>query len=68
MTGTIARLLAEKGFGFISDGQGKEYFFHYTSCRGCNITDLTEGDAVSFDEDVSRKEGKGPRATNIRRT
>ena len=27
-TGTIKRVISERGFGFIADGEGKEYFFH----------------------------------------
>ena len=33
-TGTIARLLIDKGFGFIRDESGIEHFFHRSSVRG----------------------------------
>ena len=33
-TGTIARLLIDKGFGFIRDEGGTEHFFHRSSVRG----------------------------------
>ena len=33
-TGTIARLLIDKGFGFIRDEGGIEHFFHRSSVRG----------------------------------
>ena len=32
--GTIARLLIDKGFGFIRDEGGIEHFFHRSSVRG----------------------------------
>ena len=33
-SGTIARLLIDKGFGFIRDEGGIEHFFHRSSVRG----------------------------------
>ena len=32
--GTIARLLIDKGFGFIRDEAGLEHFFHRSAVRG----------------------------------
>ena len=32
-SGTIARLLLDKGFGFIRDERGTEHFFHRGSVR-----------------------------------
>lgn len=65
MTGTIARLQVEKGFGFIRDAAGKDYFFHRSAIFGEGIEDLREGDTVEF----TVGEGpKGPRAENVRRT
>ena len=64
-TGTIRTLRLDKGFGFIKDDAGKEYFFHQSAIYGEGMADLREGDGVEFD--VS--EGpKGPRAENVRRT
>ena len=45
-TGTIARLLIDKGFGFIKDSGGQEYFFHQSAIYGEGIQDLREGDSV----------------------
>ena len=61
-TGTIKRLARDKGFGFIRDGSGQEYFFHRSSVEG-SFDSLSEGQSVSFDEEQSPK---GPRATNVR--
>ena len=36
-TGTIARLLIDKGFGFIRDEGGIEHFFHRSSVRARRV-------------------------------
>jgi len=65
VTGTIARLQLEKGFGFIRDDAGKDYFFHRSAVYGEAIENLREGDSVEF----TLGEGpKGPRADSVRRT
>lgn len=63
MTGTIKRLMADKGFGFIADAQGVEYFFHRSAALGNTWNRLREGAAVTFEVEVS---SKGPRATDVR--
>jgi CspA family cold shock protein len=65
MTGTIRTLRTDKGFGFIKDSAGKEYFFHHSAVRDEKIDDLREGDSVEFDIGEGPK---GPRAENVRRT
>jgi CspA family cold shock protein len=65
MTGTIRTLRTDKGFGFIKDQAGKEYFFHQSAIYGEGIEDLREGDSVEFEIAQSPK---GPRAENVRRT
>ena len=65
MNGTIRTLRAEKGFGFIKDPGGTEYFFHQSAVQGEGINDLREGDAVDFEVGNGPK---GPRAENVRRT
>ena len=47
-TGTIARLLIDKGFGFIRDESGIEHFFHRSSVRGAVFELLREGQRVEF--------------------
>ena len=64
-TGTIRSLRTDKGFGFIKDEKGQEYFFHQSAIYGEGINDLREGDSVEFDVADSPK---GPRAENVRRT
>jgi CspA family cold shock protein len=65
MTGTIRTLRVDKGFGFIKDDKGKEYFFHQSAVFGEGIDNLREGDSVEFDVGEGPK---GPRAENVRRT
>jgi CspA family cold shock protein len=62
-TGTIARLLIDKGFGFIRDESGIEHFFHRSSVRGAVFELLREGQRVEFTPEDS---GKGPRAGEVR--
>jgi CspA family cold shock protein len=65
MTGSIQTLRTEKGFGFIKDDAGKQYFFHRSAVYGEGLENLKEGDGVEFD---SGEGPKGPRAENVRRT
>ncbi|HUU32710.1 MAG TPA: cold shock domain-containing protein [Vicinamibacterales bacterium] len=65
MTGTIRTLRTDKGFGFIKDEQGNEYFFHRSAVSGEGLEDLREGDSVEFEVGEGPK---GPRAENVRRT
>jgi CspA family cold shock protein len=63
MTGTIKRLVSDKGFGFILAGDGNEYFFHNSACAQTPFDELREGQAVTFE----RGQGpKGPRGENVR--
>ena len=61
-SGTIKRLVRDRGFGFIRDDGGQEWFFHRSSVEG-SFEQLNEGQRVSFDEEPS---AKGPRAGNVR--
>ena len=59
--GTIKRLVSEKGFGFIADASGHEYFFHQSACA--SFDSLREGQNVTFQ---TGQGPKGPRAENVR--
>ena len=61
-SGTIKRLVRDRGFGFIRDEGGQEWFFHRSSVQG-SFDSLNEGQRVGFDEEPS---AKGPRAGNVR--
>ena len=66
MTGTIKMLNVERGFGFIRDAAGRDYFFHQSTIYGEGIDMLREGDSVDFELDQGGP--KGPRAVSVRRT
>lgn len=67
-TGTIKKLVADKDFGFIApDDQkpgDKDVFFHKESLVEVTLSELKEGDKVSFDVESS---DKGPKAVNVKR-
>jgi cold shock CspA family protein len=60
-TGTIARLLIDKGFGFIRDEGGIEHFFH-RSRSGAAVFECFGRQRVEF----TPEERKGPRAGDVR--
>jgi cold shock protein len=63
--GKIARLVLERGFGFISrEGEEKDLFFHSNELQGVDFKDLKEGDEVQFELSESPK---GPNATKVSR-
>ena len=62
-SGTIVRLLIDKGFGFISDEGGVEHFFHQSSVQDAVFESLREGQRVEFSVEESTK---GPRAGDVR--
>jgi cold shock protein len=63
-TGTIKRVVADRGFGFIADDGEKEYFFHRNSLEApLDFDRLAGGERVEFDVEQSPK---GPRANRVR--
>lgn len=64
-TGKIKKIIRDKGFGFISDTDGREVFFHQSSVLDIKFDDLSEDQAVEFEVE---KSPKGPRAINIKIT
>jgi len=65
MTGKIATMKRDKGFGFITPDDGsKDIFFHAQNVEGGIYDDLQEGEAVTF----TVEEGpKGPAAAGVAR-
>ncbi|MDI6606647.1 MAG: cold shock domain-containing protein [Candidatus Omnitrophota bacterium] len=61
-TGKIKKVVRERGFGFISDTDGREIFFHQSSLVEKNFDALKEEQSVTFEIEDSPK---GPRAVNI---
>jgi len=65
MTGTIARMKKDNGYGFITPDDGsKDVFFHAQSVVDGIFDELNEGDKITFDVEDGQK---GPAATNVRR-
>jgi len=63
-TGTIKKVVSERGFGFIAADDGKEYFFHRDGLESSVSFDrLGGGEKVTFDIEASQK---GPRAQRVR--
>jgi len=62
-TGKIKKLVRDRGFGFISDTDGREVFFHQSALVETVFTALQEDQAVEFDIE---KSDKGPRAINVK--
>ena len=63
-TGTVKRVVADRGFGFIEAEDAKEYFFHRNSLESSLDFDrLTGGERVEFEVEQSPK---GPRANKVR--
>jgi cold shock protein len=63
-TGTIKKVVSDRGFGFIAAEDGKEYFFHRDGLESSLSFDgLRGGEKVTFDIEASPK---GPRAQRVR--
>ena len=62
-TGTIKKVIADRGFGFIAAEDGKEYFFHRGGLQApLDFDELKGGERVSFEIEQSPK---GPRAVQV---
>ena len=61
--GTIAKIVLDRGFGFIRGNDGKDVFFHRSGLVGLNFEDLEQGLTVDFEVE---KGPKGLRAANVR--
>ena len=62
-TGTIKKVVADRGFGFIAAEDGKEYFFHRGGLQpSLDFDRLVGGERVSFEVEASPK---GPRAIQV---
>jgi CspA family cold shock protein len=62
MTGTIKKLVSDRGFGFIQAEDGNDYFLHATDLQ-IPFEDLNEGDNDTFE---TMQSPKRPRATQVR--
>jgi CspA family cold shock protein len=62
-TGTIKKVVSDRGFGFITADDGKDYFFHRSGLTSSLDFDrLVGGEKVQFELEQSPK---GLRAKNV---
>jgi len=62
LKGTVKWFNKEKGFGFVTCEEGKDYFVHFTGIIGEGFKTLEEGQNVSF---VVEDGNKGPIAKEV---
>ena len=63
-TGTIKKVVSDRGFGFITAEDTKEYFFHRGALdSSLDFDRLQGGERVEFEVEASPK---GPRASQVR--
>ena len=62
-SGTIKKLVSDRGFGFITAEDGKDYFFHRDGLdSSLDFDRLVGGEKVNFDVESSPR---GPRAVKV---
>ena len=65
--GTIKKIVADRGFGFIS-AAGGDIFFHHSVVADNKFEELKEGQAVTYEIVTGpdeRGRDKGPRAVSV---
>ena len=62
MKGTVKWFNNQKGYGFISDEEGKDVFVHYSGLNMSGFKSLDECAEVEFDVTEG---AKGPQAINV---
>jgi CspA family cold shock protein len=62
-TGTVKFFNAQKGFGFIvQDGGGPDVFVHISAVERAGMSNLVEGQKLSFDIENDPRKGKSSAA------
>lgn len=57
-TGTIKKLVSDRGFGFIQQSDGTDLFFHRSSVTGASFDDLGEGQTVTYEKTMDQRRNK----------
>ena len=66
-TGTITRLVRDRGFGFIKASDSDEdIFFHSSSLEQTAFDELSEGQEVEFDAEPDPKQPDRSHAARVR--
>lgn len=64
--GTVKWFNAEKGYGFISNDNGRnDVFVHFSAIVGDGYKTLVEGQKVTYDVEADPKDESKSRATNV---
>ena len=61
LNGKVKWFNDDKGFGFI-EGNGKDYFVHFSAIQSQGFKSLKEGDRVTFKAEQGQK---GPQAAEV---
>ena len=57
-TGTIKKLVSDRGFGFIQQSDGTDLFFHRSSVTGASFDGLGEGQTVTYEKAMDQRRNK----------
>lgn len=60
--GTVSKVFAERGYGFIGTSDGREVYFHRNSVLGSGFDEVKIGDRVRFAEEQG---AEGPQASSV---
>ncbi len=60
--GTVKWFNSDKGYGFIADEKGTEYFVHFSAITKEGYKTLEEGEKITFEAAQGQK---GPEAKNV---
>jgi cold shock CspA family protein len=66
IAGRVERVLADKGYGFLKGGDGRQYFFHLTDLEGILWREVAPGVGVSFQVKKEPAGGKAGAAGTVR--
>ena len=61
--GVVTTLFPERGYGFLTDSDGREVYFHKNSVLGDRFKEIEIGTEVRFVEELGEK---GPQASTVR--
>ncbi len=65
--GVIKKLVADRGFGFISTEDGTDVFFHNSAVADDGFEQLQQSQTVEYEvEEGGGQRGKGPRASMVK--
>ena len=61
-TGKVKWFNSEKGFGFITNNEGKDIFVHYSAIKADGFKTLEDGQTVEYEEVQT---DRGPQAKDV---